>query len=144
MIQVNFIEPLVDSLGTNAPIMTRASISHIFANLIDIVHINCTLLEALQSRLNLENTEAEMHWRPEIDDIGDIFCALGPFLSVYKLYCCNFTASMIALESEKRKNRLFSAFLRDPGQESPINGFIPAKSPLTAGPESSTISAIAQ
>lgn len=114
MIQVNFIEPLVASLSTHAPLLSQASISHIFSNFVDIVNVNGTLLEALQMRLDPDETGIETFWQPALDDIGDIFCSLGPFLSMYKIYCRNFTASIIALEAEKSNNKLFNTFLKSP------------------------------
>lgn len=114
VIQFSFIEPLVQSLKSQVPVLSAQKMSDIFSNFVDILHINSTLLAMLQERLDPNETGLDGSWDPHNDLVGDIFTSFGHYLKMYKTYCRNFTAASIALQAELRDNASFRAFVNTP------------------------------
>ncbi|CAG8468194.1 9699_t:CDS:10, partial [Ambispora leptoticha] len=117
LIQRLFLKPLLQSLSTANPILTKKSINKIFANLLDLVSLNTELLRRLEDRImggSQESTiDDDITWNPEIGCVGDIFLDMGPFFKMYSLYVKNFNSALAAIDVQLRENPTFSSFLRD-------------------------------
>ncbi|KAG4305231.1 hypothetical protein PORY_001401 [Pneumocystis oryctolagi] len=117
-----FVNPILDSLSTPTPILSRARISDIFSNFIDILNLNTELLRMLEERLDPFNTGTVCHWDPENDCLGDIFLQMGPFMKMYSIYCRNFSSALGAIEHEFKDNSVFNAFMMNPELKKVCNG----------------------
>lgn len=122
VIQFNFIEPMVQSLRVDTPILSAAKMSEIFSNFVDILHINSALLALVQERLDPFDAGVEASWDPATGCLGDIFASFGHYLKMYKIYCRNFTAASIALQAEMKDNTAFNAFLNSAESKAALAG----------------------
>ncbi|CAG8446200.1 28263_t:CDS:10 [Dentiscutata erythropus] len=119
LVQRLFLNPLLDSLSTTSPILTKKLIKDIFANILDLLNVNTELLKRLEERLSGptdipadENGDSKF-WNPETDCLGDIFLNMAPFLKMYSLYVKNFNSALSVIDIQLKDNPVFSAFLRD-------------------------------
>ncbi|CCG84093.1 protein of unknown function [Taphrina deformans PYCC 5710] len=111
MLQNTFIEPLMtSSSGALAP-LSSSSMSAIFANFVDILHISAELLALLQDRLDPFDEGVGISWNSETDSISDIFCLIGHYFKMYKTYCRNFNSASVVLNHEIVHNYAFNKFL---------------------------------
>ncbi|KAG5438519.1 hypothetical protein PCANB_002623 [Pneumocystis canis] len=117
-----FINPILNSLSTQTPILSRARISDIFSNFIDILNFNTELLRMLEERLDPLKTGTIHYWDPGKDSLGDIFLQMGPFMKMYSIYCRNFSSALGTIEHELKENSLFNAFMKKPELKKACNG----------------------
>ncbi|CAG8633476.1 24232_t:CDS:10 [Racocetra persica] len=119
LVQRLFFNPLLESLSTTNPILTKKLIKDIFANFLDLLNVNTELLKRLEERLSCSNDipvdeDSDFKfWSPETDCLGDIFLNMAPFFKMYSLYVKNFNSALSVIDIQLRDNPLFSAFLRD-------------------------------
>ncbi|KAJ1921367.1 hypothetical protein H4219_000684 [Mycoemilia scoparia] len=118
LIEKVFLTPLLNTLTSPNPILTRKGIRRLFANFPDIINFNKTLLLSLEERL--ENPEAP--WNPEADCIGDIFVNMAPFMKMYSLYVRNFHSVLSELGSWISDNMAFSQFLKEANKKPECQG----------------------
>ncbi|RHZ77063.1 hypothetical protein Glove_186g170 [Diversispora epigaea] len=117
LIQKLFLNPLIKSLRTENPILTKKSIKDLFANILDIINVNSELLKRLEERIagpldeEVEDTEFEF-WNPENGCLGDIFLNMAPFFKVYSVYVKNFDSALSVINTQLRDNPQFSSFLK--------------------------------
>ncbi|KAG5519442.1 hypothetical protein PMAC_002069 [Pneumocystis sp. 'macacae'] len=122
IIMDHFFNPILDSLSTSAPILSKTRISDIFSNFIDIFNFNTKLLKMLEERLDPFNTGTVCNWDPRKDCLGDIFLQMGPSLKIYSIYCLNFSSALSAIEHEFKENSQFNAFIKKSELKKVCNG----------------------
>ncbi|CAJ0765175.1 8091_t:CDS:10, partial [Entrophospora sp. SA101] len=116
LVQKLFLNPLLKSLSTLNPILSKKTINKIFANMLDLISVNSELLKRLEERVfgSLEgNTDDDEFWNPEDGCLGDIFLNMAPFFKMYSIYVKNFNSALAVIDAELRDNPNFTAFLRD-------------------------------
>ncbi|CAG8795684.1 19693_t:CDS:2, partial [Gigaspora rosea] len=115
LVQRLFLNPLLESLSTSNPILTKKLIKDIFANILDLLSVNTELLKRLEERLSgpTDVPADDNFWNPETDCLGDIFLNLAPFLKMYSIYVKNFNSALTVINAQLRDNPAFSTFLRD-------------------------------
>ncbi|CAG8567217.1 544_t:CDS:10 [Cetraspora pellucida] len=119
LVQRLFLNPLLESLSTKNPILTKKTIKNIFANFLDLLNVNTELLKRLEERLSGANDvpadeDGEFKfWNPETGCLGDIFLNMAPFFKMYSIYVKNFNSALSVIDIQLSDNPLFSAFLRD-------------------------------
>ncbi|CAG8571969.1 8799_t:CDS:2 [Cetraspora pellucida] len=119
LVQRLFLNPLLESLSTKNPILTKKPIKNIFANFLDLLNVNTELLKRLEERLSGSNDVPadedgeSKFWNPETGCLGDIFLNMAPFFKMYSIYVKNFNSALSVIDIQLRDNPLFSAFLRD-------------------------------
>ncbi|CAG8434947.1 7701_t:CDS:10 [Ambispora gerdemannii] len=116
LVQRLFLQPLLRSLSTANPILTKKFINEIFANFLDLVSLNTELLRRLENRImggSQESAVDDITWNPEIGCVGDIFLNMGPFFKMYSIYVKNFNSALAAIDVQLRENPAFSSFLRN-------------------------------
>ncbi|CAG8726080.1 67_t:CDS:10, partial [Acaulospora morrowiae] len=119
LVQKLFLGPLVESLSTENPILTKRSINEIFANLPDLINVNTELLRRLEERIagpinEDEEDDVEFEfWDPESGKLGDIFLNMAPFFKMYSVYVKNFNSALAVIDVQLRDNPQFSEFYRN-------------------------------
>lgn len=111
MIQHNFVEPLVELLRSEDPILTPSVIADIFSNFIDIMYINSAFLTMLQERIDTTVLATDSRCDSVSIILGDTFACFGRYFTAYKIYCRNFPIAIQALDREIRVNTQFRSFL---------------------------------
>ncbi|CCJ31093.1 unnamed protein product [Pneumocystis jirovecii] len=122
LIMNHFFNPILDSLSTSRPILSKTRISDIFSNFIDIFNFNTELLKMLEERLDPFNTGTLCNWDPKKDCLGDIFLQMGPSLKIYSIYCLNFSSALSTIEHEFKENPIFNMFIKKPELKKVCNG----------------------
>ncbi|CAG8587090.1 1167_t:CDS:2, partial [Acaulospora colombiana] len=119
LVQRLFFDPLTESLSTGNPILSKKSISKIFANMPDLISINTELLRRLEERIagpigddDEDDVEFDF-WDPENGSIGDIFLDMAPFFKMYSIYVKNFNSALAVIDDQLRENPQFSEFFRN-------------------------------
>ncbi|KAG9300246.1 hypothetical protein G9A89_011319 [Geosiphon pyriformis] len=110
-----FLMPLLNSLSTSNPILTKKSINDIFANFLDLLSLNTELLRRLEDRIMDSTDERQQNkpWNAQDGCLGDIFLNMGPFFKMYSIYVKNFNYALAMIDAQIRENPTFSAFLKD-------------------------------
>ncbi|KAJ3001024.1 hypothetical protein HDV02_000093 [Globomyces sp. JEL0801] len=100
----HYIEPLLKLSDTPNEIIPRKVIHDIFYSHEGILATNQELRNQLQDRI--------IHWNQGLDQTGDIFLNLIPYLKIYSLYVTKFNNSMSLVSDLNTKNPEFAKFLK--------------------------------
>ncbi|KAF8449283.1 hypothetical protein L210DRAFT_3640888 [Boletus edulis BED1] len=106
----HFLTPILRSLDTSRPLLTRNEITTLFSNIIDIWNFHHTFFAALSRRIN-PSTPTSNHNTP----ISSLLLAHFPYLSLYAPFVTAFPAALaflISLSQPSMPNPAFVAFLR--------------------------------
>ncbi|KAH0836488.1 hypothetical protein J3R83DRAFT_8122 [Lanmaoa asiatica] len=106
----HFLTPILRSLDTSKPLLTRNEITILFSNFIDIWNFHHTLFAALSRRLH-PPTPTSNHNTP----LSSLLLAHFPYLSLYAPFITAFPTALAFLTSLSQSttpNTAFAAFLR--------------------------------
>ncbi|KAG8220772.1 hypothetical protein J3R82DRAFT_2203 [Butyriboletus roseoflavus] len=106
----HFLTPILRSLDTSKPLLTRDEITTLFSNFIDIWNFHHTFFAALSRRLH-PSTPTSNHNTP----LSALLLAHFPYLSLYAPFITAFPAALAFLASLSQSytpNPAFLAFLR--------------------------------
>lgn len=99
----NFLTPLIDSLETSHPILSRSEITTLFSNFLDIWNLNRSLLISLTDLLAN---------RDDPPPLSPIFMSHFPYLSLYTPFVTAFPSALTNLSRLMASNPAFSDFIR--------------------------------
>ena len=98
-----YYEPLMDSVDSQKPILSRHDIQEIFSKLEIISEMGSHFYHDLKARLNDTNYTFK---------IGDILLRLIPILKIYSYYIRNFDLSQKLLKEKLETNAAFALFIK--------------------------------
>lgn len=110
----HFLTPILASLDTDAPLLTRKEITALFSNFIDIWNFHHTFFSALTVHLRPQ-TESPSGLASQFTSLSSVLLAHFPYLSLYTPFIRAFPESIQLLSSLSQKdssNPSFKAFLR--------------------------------
>ncbi|KAF9219952.1 hypothetical protein BS17DRAFT_788341 [Gyrodon lividus] len=110
----HFLTPILQSLDTLKPLLTRNEITTLFSNFIDIWNFHHTFFAALSARLHSSTSTSSLasHTIP----LSSLLLAHFPYLSLYTPFITAFPTSLAFLTSISQpfaSNPAFAAFLRN-------------------------------
>ncbi|KAI9573885.1 hypothetical protein HD554DRAFT_2053541 [Boletus coccyginus] len=106
----HFLTPILRSLDTSKPLLTRNEITTLFSNFIDIWNFHHTFFAALSRRVH-PSAPTSNHNTP----LSSLLLAHFPYLSLYAPFITAFPAALVFLASlsqSSSQNPAFAAFLR--------------------------------
>ncbi|KIJ65238.1 hypothetical protein HYDPIDRAFT_27959 [Hydnomerulius pinastri MD-312] len=109
----HFLTPILASLDTPKPLLTRNEITTIFSNFIDIWNFHHTFFAALSARLH--PSASVSNFLSNTTPLSSLFLAHFPYLSLYTPFITAFPASLAFLSSlshPSTPNPTFTTFLR--------------------------------
>jgi len=109
----HFLTPILASLDTSDPLLTRKEITTLFSNFIDIWNFHRTFFNAFTTHHRRQTSSSSLtsHSVP----LSTLFLAHFPYLSLYRPFITAFPASIQLLSSLSQNNSpnpSFKAFLR--------------------------------
>jgi hypothetical protein len=113
-----YAEPLLQKADSENPILTKLQVQDLFMNLSEIVKLNATFLDQLQTRLFGVRPEVlgtllprdQMSWQSQ-HQLGDLLLNYIPFFKVYSVYAQRFESSLALLSQLLCENKPFYEFL---------------------------------
>ncbi|KZP11136.1 hypothetical protein FIBSPDRAFT_837909 [Athelia psychrophila] len=101
LIYANFLTPIISSLDTPHPLLSRDELTSVFSNFIDIWNFHRSFVSSL-SDLMAEATPPPM---------ASTLLSHFPYLSLYSPFVTSFPAAMVALNSLQAANTQFRGFV---------------------------------
>ncbi|RDX50579.1 hypothetical protein OH76DRAFT_1402643 [Lentinus brumalis] len=108
LIHSHFLTPIIASLDTTHPLLTRAEITSIFSNFIDIWNLHRSFYTSLTAFLN---SSACMRPQDPSPPLSPVLLAHFPYLSLYTPFVSSFSDALASFASLLRSNPAFAAFI---------------------------------
>ncbi|PVZ99963.1 hypothetical protein BB558_004009 [Smittium angustum] len=107
----SFMNPLLHSLETESPIVSRKDIRILFSDFTSIYSLGKEFLHDMEVRLGKQIEKST--WDPRTDNIGDITVKYFPFMKMYTLYLSNYADSLFHLDMCTKQNNNFFCFIKN-------------------------------
>ncbi|KAI0713184.1 hypothetical protein C8T65DRAFT_574051 [Cerioporus squamosus] len=108
LIHSHFLTPIIASLDTPHPLLTRAEITSIFSNFIDIWNLHRSFYTSLTAFLN---SSACIRPQDPSPPLSPVLLAHFPYLSLYTPFVSSFSEALASYASLLRSNSPFAAFI---------------------------------
>ncbi|KAH9934090.1 uncharacterized protein BXZ73DRAFT_46031 [Epithele typhae] len=110
LIHSHFLTPIIASLDGSQPLLTRAELTSIFSNFIDIWNLHRSFYAALTDFLNA-SADTRAHYAPP--PLSPVLLAHFPYLSLYTPFVSSFSDALASYAALLRNNSAFSAFIAE-------------------------------
>jgi hypothetical protein len=110
----HFLTPIVESLDTPTPLLTRQELTAIFSNFIDIWNLHRSFFSSLSALLVPSTTPTPVHLTPPPPPLSPLLLSHFHYLSLYTPFVTTFSTSITTLFS----------LLSQPPSSSPFASFI--------------------
>ena len=104
----HFLTPIIASLDTPHPLLTRAELTSIFSNFIDIWNLHRSFYSSLTAFLN---SSASAHPRDPPPPLSPVLLAHFPYLSLYTPFVSSFSDALASYAAFLRNNTTFASFI---------------------------------
>ena len=108
VIHKHFLTPIIASLDTTQPLLTRAELTSVFSNFIDIWNLHRSFYASLTIFLN--NTAAR-HMHDSSPPLSPVLLAHFPYLSLYTPFVSSFSDALASYSGLLRNNVAFASFI---------------------------------
>src|SRR5712672_1285761 len=115
VIQQLFLTPIIAALDTSHSLLSRADLTSVFSNFIDIWNLHRAFFSSLHEHLHPYSPEHQQSHSDFPPHLSPILLSHFPYLSLYTPFVTSFGASLTVLTSLINTNATFSAFVA--GQE---------------------------
>ena len=105
----HFLTPIIASLDTSHPLLSRTELTSVFSNFIDIWNLHRSFFSSLSSHLNSSTSTTSPSSPPP--PLSPILLSHFPYLSLYSPFVTSFPAAIASLTSSLITNSQFSSFI---------------------------------
>ncbi|THH18614.1 hypothetical protein EW146_g2389 [Bondarzewia mesenterica] len=108
LIYSHFLTPIIASLDTPQPLLTRSELTSVFSNFIDIWNLHRSFFTSLTDHLRSSTSANSQDVPPPL---SPVLLSHFPYLSLYTPFVTSFHTSITALTGLLTSNAAFSAFV---------------------------------
>ncbi|KAI0801348.1 hypothetical protein C8Q74DRAFT_1192978 [Fomes fomentarius] len=108
LIHSHFLTPIIASLDTPYPLLTRAELTSIFSNFIDIWNLHRSFYTSLTAFLNSSASASLQDLPPPL---SPVLLAHFPYLSLYTPFVSSFSDALASYAALFRNNNAFATFI---------------------------------
>ena len=105
----HFLTPIIASLDTIHPLLSRAELTSVFSNFIDIWNLHRSFFSSLSSLLNSSTSATPLN--SPSPPLSPILLSHFPYLSLYSPFVTSFPATISSLTSLLLANSEFASFI---------------------------------